>query len=138
MSHAKRLKIEFGDFQTPQSLAQDVCAILRSHGISPDVVIEPTCGIGAFVYAAAKEFSSAKEVIGFEINDSYLTRLQAGTSGLAEAEKIRLESADFFSKNWKEEFSSKSGSILVLGNLPWVTNSTLGNIGGSNLPEKSN
>lgn len=138
MSQAKRLKVEFGDFQTPKGLAHDVCALLRSLGISPDVVVEPTCGVGAFVRAAITEFSSAREVIGFEINHSYLSQLRESVSGLAEAEKIRLESADFFSKDWSKEFSAISGSILILGNLPWVTNSALGNFGGSNLPEKSN
>lgn len=138
MSHAKRLKVEFGDFQTPSSLAHDVCAMLRSLGISPDVVIEPTCGVGAFVSAAVQEFSTAREVIGFEINDAYLNQLRERISGIHGADKVRLEAADFFSKNWQEEFSANAGSILVLGNLPWVTNSALGIFGGSNLPEKSN
>jgi hypothetical protein len=31
-----------------------------------------------------------------------------------------------------------SGSVLVLGNFPWVTSATQGSIGGNNLPEKSN
>jgi len=138
LSHAKRLKVEFGDFQTPKSLAHDVCAVLRSLGISPDIVVEPTCGVGAFVCAAIQEFPSAREVIGFEINEPYLNQFRESLPDLSGAEKVRLEVADFFSKNWLEEFSESSGSILVLGNLPWVTNSALGIFGGSNLPEKSN
>lgn len=34
LSHVKKLKIEFGDFQTPSSLAYDVCAMLHAFGIS--------------------------------------------------------------------------------------------------------
>jgi hypothetical protein len=112
--------------------------MLRSLGISPDVVVEPTCGVGAFVSAAVQEFPSAREVVGFEINEAYLNQLRERVSGADGAKKVRLEVADFFSKNWQEEFSASPGSILVLGNLPWVTNSALGIFGGSNLPEKSN
>lgn len=48
-------KWEFGDFQTPFMLAQKVVEVLkRNHIISPAHVIEPTCGKGAFLLAAAE------------------------------------------------------------------------------------
>ena len=65
MSEQRRRKIEFGDFQTPDSLAQKVCERLSGLGIHPDVVIEPTCGVGAFVLAAAHAFPMAQEILGF-------------------------------------------------------------------------
>ncbi|MDP1633766.1 MAG: hypothetical protein Q8L69_03670, partial [Gallionellaceae bacterium] len=104
----------------------------------PDAVIEPTCGVGAFVRAAAEAFPNAREIFGFEVNDTYLDTLRAMLSVVPGPDRIRLEHADFFTTDWRAKLSDIPGSVLVLGNLPWVTNSGLGAIGGSNLPEKSN
>ena len=41
-----KAKIEFGDFQTPPALARQICEMIRQRGIAPDVVMEPTCGVG--------------------------------------------------------------------------------------------
>lgn len=40
-------------------------------GISPDVIIEPTCGIGNFIKTSARLFQSTKKIIGLEINPKY-------------------------------------------------------------------
>ena len=38
-------KWQYGDFQTPFTLAQKVVDVLKNnHNIEPDIVIEPTCG----------------------------------------------------------------------------------------------
>ena len=138
MSDIRKKKIEFGDFQTSDSLAQSVCAKLSSIGISPDVVIEPTCGVGAFVLAAVNEFSSGCKIYGFEVNETYLEILRQRLVANPKANNVKLAQADFFSNDWKSILSKAPGSILVLGNFPWVTNATQGVIGGKNLPEKSN
>ena len=52
-------QIEFGDFQTPLTLAKEVCRLLRRAGEAPDFVLEPTCGRGAFLVAAAEAFAQA-------------------------------------------------------------------------------
>ena len=44
---------------------------------------------------------------------------------------------DFFDFKWKSLFDVE-GSLLVIGNFPWVTNSQQGAIGGANLPIKIN
>jgi hypothetical protein len=138
MTTARRLRIEFGDFQTPDGLAAQVCEHLREIGLRPDVVIEPTCGIGAFVVTAARAFPAAR-VLGFDINEGYLHSLQErlGQEGGC-ADRVRLALADYFAHDWPALVRAIDGRILVLGNLPWVTNATQGAIGGSNLPEKSN
>ncbi|MDE7420786.1 MAG: SAM-dependent methyltransferase, partial [Muribaculaceae bacterium] len=46
----------YGDWQTPQKLAREICLNHRSAFGAPDVVIEPTCGKGAFVKAALDVF----------------------------------------------------------------------------------
>lgn len=136
MNEAKRKKVEFGDFQTPDALARSVCVRLREMGINPDAIVEPTCGVGAFVKAAAAEFPHA-EVHGYEINADYLEVLAASLARQA-ARRVRLHRADFFATDWRQELSGHPGRVLVIGNLPWVTSAVLGAIGGANLPQKSN
>jgi hypothetical protein len=133
-----RTRIEYGDFQTPLELASQVCQKLLDLGIAPNVIIEPSCGIGAFVEAAAHEFPSAQKIIGVEINPSYLSDLQARKKLFPGSARIEIRQGDFFSLNWNELLAGLDGSILILGNFPWVTNSQQGLIGGANLPEKFN
>ena len=45
---------------------------------------------------------------------------------------------NFFEKDWTGTLSGLGEPILVIGNPPWVTNSAMGLLGGSNLPSKSN
>jgi hypothetical protein len=134
----KKIRIEFGDFQTPDQLALDICTRLNALDIQPDVVIEPTCGVGAFVVAAAQSFPQAQQILGFEVNQNYLNKLEDRLPSLPNPERIQLHQADFFQYDWLEKLNEISGSILVLGNFPWVTNSGQAAIGGSNLPKKSN
>ncbi len=131
-------RVEFGDFQTPYALALAVCEHLAAHGPSPDVIIEPSCGLGTFVAAAAKTFPSARTIIAAEINGAYVTHLAKQLAALPRPERIDLQCRDYFQTDWTAELRRHSGAVLVLGNFPWVTNSTLGGIGGTNLPSKSN
>ncbi len=135
---ARKRRIEFGDFQTPDTLALEICRKLVALGIHPDAVIEPTCGVGAFVMAATEAFPNAREIVGFEINEIYLETLRKQLASLPEGGRVRLGQADFFAKDWHEELARIPGQVLVIGNFPWVTNAAQGTIGGSNLPEKSN
>jgi hypothetical protein len=137
MNEAKKRKVEFGDFQTPLELAQVVCKRLAAAGFAPDVVIEPTCGVGAFVLAAAQEFPRA-EVHGYENNSAYLTELTQSIESVGIASRVFLHCQDFFATDWLAELESMPRSALVLGNPPWVTNAGQGAIGGTNLPQKSN
>jgi hypothetical protein len=45
-------KIECGDFQRPRNLADSVVAFLPMAGISPSLIVEPTCASWSFVSAA--------------------------------------------------------------------------------------
>lgn len=134
MSRAREQRIEFGDWQTPGSLAQRVCDKLIALGVRPATVVEPTCGVGAFVRAATSSFPNAV-VLGFEYNEAYLTTLRDQTAG---NKQVLLQQADFFDTDWRVRLEGVNGPILVIGNFPWVTNSAQGTIGGANLPEKSN
>jgi hypothetical protein len=138
VNDTRKRQIEFGDFQTPDCLAFDVCQRLAKLGIRPDIVIEPTCGVGSFVVASCKAFPEAKTILGFDINSDYLAILRTRLHGTQDAKRVHLEQADFFETDWQARLKTLSGSVLVIGNFPWVTNSTQGAIGGTNLPEKSN
>lgn len=130
-------RAEFGDFQTPPGLAREVVEFLRATGVTADVIVEPTCGQGSFVCAAVAAFPKAKAIYGFDINPAYVRDAEQALRHDG-ARNVHLECRNFFQVNWKEFFSDKSGRVLVIGNPPWVTNSALGVLGSSNLPEKLN
>lgn len=131
-----RKKVEFGDFQTPPSLAKRVCERLVVLGMTPDVVVEPTCGIGAFVLASAKTFPTAT-IHGYEINPEYLGTLRTKLPA-TDTPRISLQEVDFFGTDWAHTIGAHDGRLLILGNLPWVTSAVLGAMDSGNLPAKSN
>lgn len=127
-------RVVFGDWQTPDPLAQEVAALVaRTGGVPPSSVIEPTCGTGAFLRAARARFPDAV-VRGYEINPEHAAVARASLRG-ADAE-VRV--ADFFTVDWQRELASLPAPTLVIGNPPWVTNAGIGSLGASNLPDKSN
>lgn len=136
-SISQQKQIEYGDFQTPLALAEQVCKKLYSLGVSPDIIIEPTCGVGAFVEASASIFMEATEIIGVEINPDYLEELENRKIEFDHQNKVKLMKGDFFEFEWKSILKPE-GKVLVIGNFPWVTNSQQGTIGGTNLPTKLN
>jgi hypothetical protein len=135
---ARNHRIEYGDFQTPDILAHAVCARLSDMGISPNVIIEPTCGMGAFLLAAAQDFPEAQQLFGFEINPNYLDALRCRINNPSIFKRIQLQQADFFATDWKTIFDKIPGKLLIIGNPPWVTNTGQSVIGGNNLPKKTN
>lgn len=130
-------KIEFGDFQTPSSLAQAIAGFLRDNGGVADVIVEPTCGRGSFIAAVMTAFPKVKDIYGFDINPEYVCEA-ADTARQRGGRKPHLEHRNFFQIDWTEFFSTLTGTILVIGNPPWVTNSALGTLESENLPEKTN
>ena len=124
---------QYGDFQTPQPLAAAVCETLVRRGIRPGTVIEPTCGQGAFLAAAAGAFAAAESMFGVEVNSEHV-RTARGNMGAA----AEIERGDFFTFAWERLLARAAGPLLVLGNPPWVTNSDLGLLGSVNLPAKAN
>ena len=133
----KTKQIEFGDFQTPPDLTFDIVTFLANCGVSPDVIIEPTCGTGSFVLTAMEIFPLAKIIYGFDINSDYIKETQEKIRYQSET-IVNLESRDFFTIEWGNFIKTLTGSILILGNPPWVTNSVLATMGSDNLPIKTN
>jgi len=134
----KNKKIEFGDFQTPKDLADEVCQKLVEIGVSPNYVIEPTCGLGTFLESASQIFASVQKFIGVEVNPEYYSDLIIRSKTFPLSERIEINEGDFFKFDWNKLLKRLDGEILILGNFPWVTNAVQGAIGGSNLPNKTN
>ncbi|MBP88868.1 MAG: hypothetical protein CMJ64_19505 [Planctomycetaceae bacterium] len=129
-------RITFGDFQTPTSLAAETCDRLRRRCLRPASIVEPTCGIGNFLFEASRTFSTANSLLGADINQSYITQTadrfdDAGRSA-------RIIQADFFRTDWAKTLAALPEPLLVVGNPPWVCNSRQGTIGAANLPTKAN
>ncbi len=124
---------QYGDFQTPPELAQSVCNLLVRQGIAPGAIIEPTCGLGAFLQAAVASFPNVRPIFGLDVNEGYT----ASASEIL-GNSARVEHGDFFTTRWDDVLSGFKEPWLVLGNPPWVTNSELGLLKSTNLPPKTN
>lgn len=125
-------KREYGDYQTPDSFALSVCEYLKAkRGIDPAVIIEPTCGIGNFIKNSL--IFNADCIIGIDINKEYCEKCKNRIND----PRVQVLNADFFSIDLKSIIKERQ-DVLVIGNPPWVTNSTLSGLNSINLPEKVN
>ena len=127
-------KVEFGDFQTPLDLTNR-CTKLLKKTFSPDVVIEPTCGLGYFIEASHNTWGAKVDYYGYEINKNYIGAFKKRCPELFK--RANIKHADFFTLDL-DQVCSFGKKALVIGNPPWVTNSQLGVLNSKNLPEKSN
>ena len=132
IDRARRERVERGDWQTPPALAQAVVELVARTGERFASVLEPTCGTGVFL-AAARRFSAA-QLVGFERSPSYVESARSRLAGTGAS----VTQADFFATDWASVIAGLPEPLLVLGNPPWVTNSTLGALAAENLPAKSN
>lgn len=135
---AANRRIEFGDFQTPDVLARDVCRLLRRSRLKPASIVEPTCGIGNLVAAAIEAFPSATVGCAADVNADYVAATRQRLERLEVAARIDVRQADFFQTDWNAWLAGLPDPLLVIGNPPWVNNSQLGALGGDNLPRKEN
>lgn len=138
-------RAEYGDFQTNADLANKVTKHLISKNISPEIVVEPTCGKGNFIIASLKNFENIKNVFGIEIYKPYVWETKFNIIGFflnnpdINKPEISINHCNVFDFDFKQIAKQYSSSdILVIGNPPWVTNSKLGSLNSFNLPKKTN
>ena len=125
-------KREYGDYQTPIDFAEKVCHYLKDfRHLEPSVIVEPTCGLGSFLKSSL--LFDAKEYYGIEINPKYCEICRDSIKD----DRVHIINSDFFAFSSKTLIKDKR-QILVIGNPPWVTNSTLSSLGSDNLPIKAN
>jgi hypothetical protein len=138
-------RIEYGDFQTNKKLAESICNYLYNKNVNPEILLEPTCGKGTFILSAIKTFNSLQQVFGIEIQEKYLWQLkfelleyflQNPTVSKPQINLYHCSVFDFDFKTIKSQINNRK--LLVVGNPPWVTNSTLSTLNSKNLPKKSN
>ncbi|ABY36037.1 MAG TPA: restriction endonuclease [Chloroflexus aurantiacus] len=132
--------VEFGDFQTPVSLARDICALIARTGFQPAAILEPTCGTGAFLQAALETFPGVTRILGFDINPQHITQARHTITPINPHSPASVEicQADFFRTDWTNIVAALPEPLLVIGNPPWVTNTALSTLSSTNLPVKSN
>ena len=124
-------KRELGDYQTPQEFTDKICNfLLGDRQIRPRVVVEPTCGKGNFLNSSLK--FDAEQYYGIELQKEYYEFCK---------QRFTQENISLFNENiFDFSLKNKTGTtdVLLIGNPPWVTNSTLSNLDSKNLPNKSN
>jgi len=138
-------RAEYGDFQTNSDLANKVTLYLTTKKISPEVVIEPTCGKGNFIIASLRNFKNIKNVFGVEIYKPYVWETKFSivdfflSNPNSNKPEISITHCNVFDFDFKAIAKKHStNDILVIGNPPWVTNSKLGSLNSTNLPKKTN
>jgi hypothetical protein len=124
-----------GDFQTPPALAAEMLAALHARGVRPACVIEPTCGRGAFLRAAAQTYDGAQQIIGVEWQaERYGPEL---AQIAASDRRITTHFADAYALDFAA-LAAGAGEVLVVGNPPWVTTAALGKLAaGAPQPRRS-
>ena len=121
------VKSEYGDYQTPFDFALRVCTFLKEQkNLNPSMILEPTCGIGNFLMAA--KIFDARKYLGIEVNPLYC---KICAENFAD-ERLTILNQNFFSCDLAS--LPKNSNLLVIGNPPWATNSSL----SKNLPQKNN
>jgi hypothetical protein len=93
--------------------------------------------MGAFLVSAAEAFPEAS-LRGWDINHDYVEQARSKLALAGAMPRAFVGCQDFFAHDWESELRQLPGRLLVLGNLPWVTNSAVAAINGSNLPAKEN
>ena len=105
---------QFGDFQTPNELARKIVELLkRNHNMNPDVVIEPTCGKGAFVRASYEGFKQAK-ILGFEINQSHIQEAKRSFNVSSQTSRVTMRRPIFLIPTGTGSYQNIRGIFSLL------------------------
>ncbi len=140
-------RASYGDWQTPTLLATNICKTHVTRFGSPNIVVEPTCGLGAFVISALTTFPDLLEIHAIEINPRYTKQLKTNILSYAldhptlRHPDIYIYNSNFFEFDFSfimQKCKLNNWNFAIIGNPPWVTNSSLGRSGSNNLPLKRN
>ena len=140
MSVNSHKNCQFGDYQTPTELVKKSIQWIRKRfpDFHPHTIVEPTCGAGNFLCGAGVCFPSAKKLVGIEVNEKYFETLQCKLLENFLSEKTTLLNQSFFDVERNDVLKDCESPMLIIGNPPWVTNSSIGRVKGTNLPDKKN
>jgi len=79
-----------------------------------------------------------EKFFGVDINSGYIHDLQRRLERRKLPAETEIRQGNFFDLNWQAILDRSPQPILILGNPPWVTNSTLGILNAKNAPPKTN
>lgn len=138
-------RVEYGDYQTPESLADLITNRIISDNPPPTIVLEPTSGKGAFITSVLKHTNNFAKYYCMEIYKPYIWISKFKileiflNSEYRKVPHIEFFHQNVYNANLNEIVKPNSNDyLLVIGNPPWVTNSQLGVLDSNNLPIKSN
>jgi hypothetical protein len=138
-------RIEYGDFQTSESLADLVISRILENNPGPTVVLEPTCGKGNFILSVLKQTTTYIKFYCIEIYKPYIwiSKFDILDYFLSSTNRtvphIEYLHQNIFDLQLNEIVKlSTEDYLLIVGNPPWVTNAQLGILNSDNLPKKSN
>ena len=119
-----------GDYQTPVPLAKQVCAYLYEvRKLRPQAVLEPTCGLGAFITAST--IFKAREYVGIELNPDYCQYCRDHLAG----DNLTIVNADILTTATRPLIHEQP--LLIVGNPPWVNQATLSALEAAPAPTRS-
>lgn len=108
------------DYQTPLFFTDKICGYLKNElELNPDIIIEPTCGIGNFIKSASKIFPKT-QIYGIDIDKEKLKKIDSPTPNI----KLINENILTFQFNSFD----KNDSFLIIGNPPYFNNNKLSEI----------
>jgi hypothetical protein len=88
--------------------------------------------------AALEAFPKASHFLGVEQEAGHVQEATRATSNMKHNGQVQIRRGDFFDTDWSDMIARSPKPILIIGNPPWVTNATLGSLGSTNLPAKTN
>lgn len=117
------------DYQTPIYFCDKICEYLKNEvKLLPNIIIEPSCGIGNFLKSSSKFFANA-ELYGIDIDKEKLNKINQ------EIPNLTLINDDIFT--FKFDDFNKNNTFLIIGNSLGITNTELSNIESENVPFKT-
>lgn len=94
-----------------KQFAETICSLLYNElKLNPEVVIEPTSGLGNFIKAALNTFSTIKKIVGVEINPEYCDECKKRISD----DRLHIVNDNFFTYKI-EKYDWGNGNIDFLG-----------------------
>jgi type I restriction-modification system DNA methylase subunit len=91
-------KKEYGDFQTPLSLARRVAGLIKKDMSHVGTIVEPTCGVGAFLQATAEIFGNSPNYCGFDVNADHVKSAGAALARIG-SPATSVQQRDFYTVN---------------------------------------
>ena len=125
-------------------MTDKICLTVKNTlNFEPDIILEPTYGIGNFIISSIEIFPNLKKIYGVEINKEFAwwfkrSLLEKFLNTNKKLPKICLYTENIFAHEFDLNFCNNTQKLLIIGNPPWVTSTELSSLLSTNIPEKSN